>query len=104
MELKRNEMGDIYDSLERFEFINGKKGVIGPVERGEFVGYTIILKTLHKNTYVHLISYEEAWDTIDNHCENYNKLTDQDRLRGQYMNDNKWARQDSFDNSINFNN
>ena len=94
--MQRNEHGDITD--KRFEFYNGRKGLYSEVERGKFIGYTVALKSPHQSSYVHFKDINEAWDTINNHCENYDKIVAVDELRGAYLSSNKgkWGRQDSF--------
>lgn len=94
--MQRNEHGDITD--KRFEFYNGRKGLYSETKRGKFVGYTVVLKSPHQSTYVHFKDINEAWDTINNHCENYDKIVAVDKLRGAYLSSNKgkWGRQDSF--------
>ena len=89
--MKRNEYGDVTD--ERFEFINGRKNLYTEIERG-IVGYTIILRRPHSSTYIHLESEDEAWDTINNHCDNYNKFVKQDESLGKYLSSNEgsWGR------------
>lgn len=98
-----NEFGDAKD--HRFEFINGFKALYSDVRRGEFEKYTIILKRPHSSTYIHLEDEGEAWDTINNHLDNYDSYVIQDERLAQYLTseEGKWGRQDSFDNSINFN-
>ena len=93
---ERNEFGDVLDY--RFEFINGKKPYLGDIERGVFAGFTIILKSLHQSTYVFLNYEEEAWDTINNHIENYDKIVAMDKIRSDYLasDEGAWGRQDSW--------
>ncbi len=93
--MKKNKHGDLIDPLDRFEFYNGCKLMYdNHIERGDFAGYTVILKTTHRNVYIHLEDRKEAFDTIHSHCENYNRLTHMDRLRGDYISNNEWARND----------
>ena len=94
--MQRNEHGDITD--KRFEFYNGKKAYLGETKRGKFIGYTVVLKSPHQSTYVNFKDINEAWDTINNHCENYDKIVAIDELRGAYLSSDqgKWGRQDSF--------
>ncbi len=94
--MQRNKHGDVKD--KRFEFYNGRKGLYSETERGEFVGYTVVLKSPHQSTYINLKNLDEAWDTINHHCENYDKIVAVDELRGAYLSSEqgKWGRQDSF--------
>ena len=94
--MQRNKYGDVTD--KRFEFYNGRKGLYSEIERGKFVGYTIVLKSPHQSTYINLRNYDEAWDTINHHCDNYDKIVAMDKLRGAYLSseESKWGRQDSF--------
>lgn len=70
--MKINKHGDVTD--KRFEFYNGIKHRYTTADRGEFAGYTVILKTPRQSTYINFNDHSEAWDTISNHCANYNKL------------------------------
>jgi hypothetical protein len=94
--MQRNKHGDVTD--KRFEFYKGRKHMYSKVERGEFVGYTVILKTPHQSSYVNFNNYNEAWNTIINHCANYDKIAAVDNIRANYFtsDEGKWARQDSF--------
>ena len=91
-----NKHGDVTD--KRFEFYNGIKHMYSTADRGEYVGYTVILKTPHQSSYINFNDHSEAWDTISNHCANYDKIAAIDDLRANYLasDEGKWARQDSF--------
>ncbi len=80
--MHRNEHGDVID--KRFEFINGRKLMYKGIERG-LVGFTVILKRPDSSTWINLQSEDEAWDTINNHCENYDKYVEIDKLKGEYL-------------------
>ena len=94
--MQRNKYGDVKD--KRFKFYNGRKYLYSEVERGKFVGYTVVLKSPHQDTYINLKNLNEAWDTINNHCEKYDKIVAMDKLRSDYLSsdEGKWGRQDSF--------
>lgn len=94
--MQRNEHGDVTD--KRFEFYNGRKYLYSEVERGKFIGYTVVLKSPHQSSYVIFKDINEAWDTINNHCENYAKTVAVDNLRADFLTSEKgkWGRQDSF--------
>ena len=93
---ERNEFGDVIDY--RFEFINGDKRMYKDVERGPFVGYTIILKRPHSSTMINLKDQDEAWDTINSHIEKYEDYVKQDESLANYLTseEGKWGRQDGY--------
>ncbi len=80
---------DIYD--ERYTFIDGHKPFYGDVKRGPFEGYTVILKQPSKSTHIHFENYYEAMDTIENHCDNYDKLVKMDNATAEYLSSEEGA-------------
>ena len=86
----RNEFGDVEDN--RFTFVNGFTSMYTGIERGEFVGYTVILKRPNKKTWLLLESEDEAWNTINNHVENYDRYCEQDKAESLYCSNNAWTR------------
>ena len=77
MKYNRNEFGDVADY--RFDLYNGYKAPYGDhVSRGEFEGYTVILKRPHSTTHLNINNKDEAWETVNNHVENYEKFVKQD--------------------------
>ena len=73
------------------ELRNGRQGLYSAIERGEFVGYTMILKRPHSSTWVHISDKNEALDTINNHIENYDKYVKQDEALGRYLSSDEGA-------------
>ena len=46
-----------------------------------------IFQVLHKGT----DEYDEAIDTINNHCKNYDKMVEIDKLTDKYCSENPWT-------------
>ena len=93
---ERNEFGDVIDY--RFEFIKGDKRLYGNyIDRTEFA-VTVILKSEDRCSYINGLTESEAWDTINNHVENYDKIIASDKRRSDYLmsDEGAWGRQDSF--------
>ena len=77
---------DVIDPDGRYEFYDGRKDYYSDeVERGPFIGCTIVLHRPFQSTTVHLMDVKEAWETIDNHCENYLKYCQIDNAIGDYL-------------------
>ena len=99
--VERNEHGDIKWIIndEVFAtFINGRKPLYSKIERGEFVGYTIILRNEMGTTWIDLESKEEALETINNHIEKYDQIKERSESIAKYLTSDEgaWGRQDSF--------
>ena len=80
------EHNDVIDPGGRFEFYAGSRDYFtGEVDRSPFVGYTIILHRPFSSTTVQIMDFAEAWETIENHCENYLKYCEIDNAIGDYL-------------------
>ena len=75
---------------ERYAYYEGSFGLYsGHDPNGG--GYTIVLKRPKMHTIVRLASYQEAMETIENHCENYDRFVAEDQALGEYLTSDRGA-------------
>ena len=71
------------------KFQTGSYNGLGEKMHG--LGFTVTLKRPSSHTQILFDEYDEAIDTINNHCKEYDKMVEIDKLTDKYCSENSWT-------------